>query len=490
MNVHRVLESFNDICRKDEDPKVLVAAAESLGEGNGVFWVNGLVEVARGLEDLEKVSNRGNVGNQNGNVVNDNVQENVGNMLVNGNRVGCSYKEFLACNPKEYDGMCMALPPQILGLVTADKPNLYAEGSARFLEERIWVLGPSVPPATPTMHPEELVSHMLQTIKHTGYLARCVEVAQEPAGIYPNQVAANNGGQGRGNQGYQARGRAFMLGAGEARQDPNIVTGLEPSDLGFRYEIEIASGQLVEIDKVIKGCKLEIKVHVFDVDLIPFGHRSFDMIIEIEFRIELIPGATPIAKSPYRLAPSEMEELSGQLKELQDKDDNLNSTLMTQEEHCRHVINGNGIHIDPSKIEAVKNWFPAQSIRSSNVIALDSPYLLVLITGTSQSRQHESRKSPTKSLFDVGSRRISIVTVNTKEYHSDVLAIITRIMRSQYQRDLPRNIPLDRVEVLGMIEKRSKVKKGRVPTEMELVQEQTQQGTSHEVSVSTEGVEE
>ncbi|GKD57044.1 putative reverse transcriptase domain-containing protein, partial [Tanacetum coccineum] len=35
--------------------------------------------------------------------------------------------------------------------------------------------------------------------------------------------------------------------------------------------------------------------------------------------IELIPGAKPIAKSPYCLAPSELEELSGQLKELQDK---------------------------------------------------------------------------------------------------------------------------------------------------------------------------
>ncbi|GJW19561.1 putative reverse transcriptase domain-containing protein [Tanacetum coccineum] len=34
---------------------------------------------------------------------------------------------------------------------------------------------------------------------------------------------------------------------------------------------------------------------------------------------ELTLGATPIAKSPYRLAPSELEELSGQLKELQDK---------------------------------------------------------------------------------------------------------------------------------------------------------------------------
>ncbi|GKF35281.1 hypothetical protein Tco_0108481, partial [Tanacetum coccineum] len=40
---------------------------------------------------------------------------------------------------------------------------------------------------------------------------------------------------------------------------------------------------------------------------------------EIEFRIELTPGPVPVAKSPYRLAPSELEELSGQLKELQDK---------------------------------------------------------------------------------------------------------------------------------------------------------------------------
>ncbi|GKD43353.1 hypothetical protein Tco_1267998, partial [Tanacetum coccineum] len=35
--------------------------------------------------------------------------------------------------------------------------------------------------------------------------------------------------------------------------------------------------------------------------------------------IKLIPGATPVAKSPYLLAPSEMQELSEQLKKLQDK---------------------------------------------------------------------------------------------------------------------------------------------------------------------------
>ncbi|GJX66814.1 hypothetical protein Tco_0301157 [Tanacetum coccineum] len=40
---------------------------------------------------------------------------------------------------------------------------------------------------------------------------------------------------------------------------------------------------------------------------------------EVEFHIDLIPGAMPVAKSPYRLAPTEMQELSNQLKELQEK---------------------------------------------------------------------------------------------------------------------------------------------------------------------------
>ncbi|GJQ92439.1 hypothetical protein Tco_0003578 [Tanacetum coccineum] len=82
---------------------------------------------------------------------------------------------------------------------------------------------------------------------------------QEPGGNRPNQVAANNGGQGHGNQGNQARGRA--------------------SEHYDGYEIKIASGQLLEIDKVIKGCKLEIEGHVFNINFIPFGHGSFDVII-------------------------------------------------------------------------------------------------------------------------------------------------------------------------------------------------------------------
>nr|GEV77954.1 putative reverse transcriptase domain-containing protein [Tanacetum cinerariifolium] len=39
----------------------------------------------------------------------------------------------------------------------------------------------------------------------------------------------------------------------------------------------------------------------------------------VEFQIDLVPGATPVARAPYRLAPSEMKELAEQLKELSDK---------------------------------------------------------------------------------------------------------------------------------------------------------------------------
>ncbi|GJS49974.1 putative reverse transcriptase domain-containing protein [Tanacetum coccineum] len=161
-------------------------------------------------------------------------------------------------------------------------------------------------------------------------------------------------------------------------------------------EPKVADGKKVEVDRVIRDCKLELGSSLFSINLIPLGHGSFDVIIgmdwlsqhkavivchdkvveipvedgrilrvhgeravgitkalksakedepklndipvvrefedvfpedlsglppqrQVEFRIDLVPGATPIAKSPYRLAPSEMQELSGQLQELQDK---------------------------------------------------------------------------------------------------------------------------------------------------------------------------
>nr|GFA88994.1 putative reverse transcriptase domain-containing protein [Tanacetum cinerariifolium] len=40
---------------------------------------------------------------------------------------------------------------------------------------------------------------------------------------------------------------------------------------------------------------------------------------QVEFQIDLVPGTAPVARAPYRLAPSGMKDLLEQLKELSDK---------------------------------------------------------------------------------------------------------------------------------------------------------------------------
>nr|GEX06793.1 putative reverse transcriptase domain-containing protein [Tanacetum cinerariifolium] len=54
-------------------------------------------------------------------------------------------------------------------------------------------------------------------------------------------------------------------------------------------------------------------------DVFPDDFLGLQPQRKVKFRIDLIPKATPVARSPYRLAPSEMQKLFEQLQELQDK---------------------------------------------------------------------------------------------------------------------------------------------------------------------------
>ncbi|GJS74577.1 putative reverse transcriptase domain-containing protein [Tanacetum coccineum] len=139
------------------------------------------------------------------------------------------------------------------------------------------------------------------------------------------------------------------------------LLNMKPSFVNPGYLIEVADGKKVEVDRVIHNCKLELGTSLFTIDLIPSGHGSFNVIMgmdwlsehkaeivchekvvriplesdfvevfledlsgllpqrQVEFHIDLVPGATLVVKSPYRLTPLEMKELSAQLQELQDK---------------------------------------------------------------------------------------------------------------------------------------------------------------------------
>ncbi|GJS07910.1 putative reverse transcriptase domain-containing protein [Tanacetum coccineum] len=98
-----------------------------------------------------------------------------------------------------------------------------------------------------------------------------------------------------------AQGRAYMLRDRNAHQNPNVVTAQI-------MEKKSDEKRLVDIPVVREFPK------VFLEDL-----PGLPPVRQVEFQIDLILGATPVARAPYRLAPSEMQELSNQLQELADR---------------------------------------------------------------------------------------------------------------------------------------------------------------------------
>ncbi|GJW74686.1 putative reverse transcriptase domain-containing protein [Tanacetum coccineum] len=111
-------------------------------------------------------------------------------------------------------------------------------------------------------------------------------------GHYTNQCRKTN---------INAQGRAYMLRDKNAHQDPNVVTAFHDPSNGKEITLE------------------DILVIKEFPNVFPKNLPGLPPVCQIEFQIDLIPGAAPVAQTPYRLAPSEMWELSNQLQELADR---------------------------------------------------------------------------------------------------------------------------------------------------------------------------
>nr|GEY45988.1 putative reverse transcriptase domain-containing protein [Tanacetum cinerariifolium] len=328
---------------------------------------------------------QGNGRNQNGDAVNDNIQGDAGNATEGNDCRGCTYNELLACNPKEYDGKggaivytrwiekiesvhdmsgCRDSSRLVPPLVTPKSKRVERFSDTSI--DRVTDYSPlGMGQSKRTLRREEMGENLGD---YTGTAPKCTAYGYHHLPKTPCRSCFNCNRLGHFAKDCRVAPRNVnLINARNPVARTCFECDIEPNDLGFSYDIKIASGQLVEIDKVIKGCKLEIEGHMFDINLIPFGSRSFDVIIEIDwlsdhkaeiicdekvakekkqeeivvvrdflevflddlsglplvreikFWIESIPEAMPVAKSFYRLAPSELEELSGQLKELQDK---------------------------------------------------------------------------------------------------------------------------------------------------------------------------
>ncbi|GJV61254.1 reverse transcriptase domain-containing protein [Tanacetum coccineum] len=124
-------------------------------------------------------------------------------------------------------------------------------------------------------------------------------------GHYTNQCRKTN---------INAQGRAYMLRDKNAQQDPNVVTGMfllnqhlvrvlfdSGADRSFislslasklnipsitidtLYNIEMADGNLVSTNTIIKGCTLTLLNQPFEIDLMPIKLGSFDVVIGMEW---------------------------------------------------------------------------------------------------------------------------------------------------------------------------------------------------------------
>ncbi|GJU89783.1 putative reverse transcriptase domain-containing protein [Tanacetum coccineum] len=77
------------------------------------------------------------------------------------------------------------------------------------------------------------------------------------------------------------------------------------------------------------------------LEVFPEDLHGLPLVRQVEFQIDLISGTSPVARAPYRLAPSEMHET------------NITNLRVIR---SRQLIDKSRLHVDPAKIEAVKNW--------------------------------------------------------------------------------------------------------------------------------------
>ncbi|GJZ35899.1 putative reverse transcriptase domain-containing protein [Tanacetum coccineum] len=92
----------------------------------------------------------------------------------------------------------------------------------------------------------------------------------------------------------------------------------------IKTERYISRGCQVFIAQIMKKKPDEKRLEDISVvrefpEVFPEDLPSLPPVRQVEFQIDLIPGAAPVARAPYRLAPSEMQELSNQLQELADQ---------------------------------------------------------------------------------------------------------------------------------------------------------------------------
>nr|GEU69657.1 putative reverse transcriptase domain-containing protein [Tanacetum cinerariifolium] len=274
------------------------------------------VLMIRMVKKITKVGNQGNVGNQNGNVVN----ENVGNALVNGNWI-----EKME-NVQEMSGC------------SVDQKVKYTTGS--FVETELW-------------------NHAMAGASHAAYTDRFHKLARngsiKKVGKKGNVGKSSKDKNGRGDNKRTRTRNAFASTTNlDCRGVPRNVNPVNVRNPTVRHVIRVVVPTMSVRIPLPDGKVLRVLgERPKEKERLLMSTKASDK------KQKEIVAVRDFSESHYHLAPSKLDELSRQIKELQDK--RFIRPSSSPWEH-RHVINGNGIHVDPSKIEDVKNWKASRTL--------------------------------------------------------------------------------------------------------------------------------
>ncbi|GJS44036.1 putative reverse transcriptase domain-containing protein [Tanacetum coccineum] len=297
-----------------------------------------------------------------------------------------------------------------------------------------------------------------QKCQKAGHLEKDCRVRPPGAGVYPYQDVTCHGCGEKGHfrnrcpkagnqQNVGARARAYAVGE-NPQQNPNVVAGtfllnnhyacilfdsgaeksfvssaftpfidIAPIALNTSYEIELADGKYCWhgslsytetvsrlYEKIVRiplsnGKILEVQGERPEKD--PGSLACLPPVCELEFRVDLIPGASPVVKSPYRLALSEMLELDEPTKKSFKRKPSFDlcEFWLKEVQFLGHVVNRDGIHVDPSKVESVKNWkTPESSTEIRSFLGLAGYYRRFIENFSKIAKPHpllDSRKNKT-----------------------------------------------------------------------------------------------
>nr|GEX14983.1 putative reverse transcriptase domain-containing protein [Tanacetum cinerariifolium] len=207
----------------------------------------------------------------------------------NGGNNGCSYKAFLACNPQDYDGEGVA--------VALTRSGRGQEAAMAMTWSAILTVG---------ILTDEAI--------HCGTFTRSSEKRKEVEET--NLIPLGHGS-------FDVIMKINWL----SKNKVEIVC----HEKVVRISLEGGEILCVQGERTLGGIRTLMSTRTDEPELsdIPVVQDFTDVFLEdlsglppqrqLKFYIDLIPRATPVAKSLYRLAPSKMQGLSEQLQELQDK---------------------------------------------------------------------------------------------------------------------------------------------------------------------------